>query len=281
MILQAVLLIVWSCGLTQSGYSPLSLSAKLDFHSALSDTRIIGGMDAPDHAYPHQVSLQRNPGNLTHFCGGSIISEQFVITAGHCVHGKEPEGVIVLAGTNSRSDPGVDNGGDGVYIECAEFFSHPEFSINTMYADVALIKLRKRITFGDTIQPIELPEVDQPDPISVTVSGWGYTDYKDKVLPDRLQHLDLRTFDVKQCDSYMIQWRVGKCHVCTRAPLGYGVCNGDSGGPLIDDKGILLGLVSFGVPCARSFPDAYCRVSCFTKWIREVVNENTDNNLAG
>lgn len=252
------------------------MSAQIDGNSGFSDPRIIGGMDAPDHAYPHQVSLQRNIGNLTHFCGGSIISQQFVITAGHCVHGKEPKDVIVLAGTNSRTDPGVDNGGDGIYLDCEEFFSHPEFSIDTMYADVALIKLRRRINFGNTIQPIELPDNDQPDPIQVTVSGWGYTNYKDKVLPDRLQHLDLRTFDVKLCDSYMIQWRVGKCHVCTRAPLGYGVCNGDSGGPMIDDNRILRGLVSFGVPCARSFPDAYCRVSCFTKWIRAVVGENTD-----
>ena len=44
---------------------------------------IVGGRPANDGEVPHQVSLQRS----SHFCGGSIISDQFIVTAAHCVDG--------------------------------------------------------------------------------------------------------------------------------------------------------------------------------------------------
>lgn len=233
--------------------------------------RIIGGNEAVKHQFPYQVSLQRFNVTFSHFCGGSIISPRFVITAGHCTHDKDPQNVRIVAGTNLRSDPGLSNGGEGVFMECLEFIPHPDFDMDKLNPDLALIRTAKDFEFGEGIQPIPLPKEDHQDPVQLTVSGWGYMNHAEKTIPEELQYLRVTTYDVKLCDAYMIQFRVGTCHVCTKGPEGMGVCNGDSGGPLVNDKGELIGLVSFGILCARGFPDAYCRVYCFTDWINGVL----------
>lgn len=56
------------------------------FRISLFDTRIVGGNEAKQGQYPWQVSLQWGwLLGYSHFCGGSILSDRWVVTAGHCV----------------------------------------------------------------------------------------------------------------------------------------------------------------------------------------------------
>lgn len=57
----------------------------------------MGGENGTLGQFPFQVSL-RNPRNR-HFCGGSILSERWVITAAHCAVGQSASDIIVAVGT--------------------------------------------------------------------------------------------------------------------------------------------------------------------------------------
>lgn len=61
-------------------------------------------------------------------------------------------------------------------------------------------------------------------------------------------------------------------HICTTSPVGVGPCYGDSGGAL-ELNGKLIGIISFGWPCATSIPDGYVRVSYYKDWINSIVEE--------
>lgn len=54
-----------------------------------SYNRVVGGNDAVSKQFPHQISLRRDH---SHVCGGSIISDRYILTAAHCVvfEGTEP-----------------------------------------------------------------------------------------------------------------------------------------------------------------------------------------------
>lgn len=66
--------------------------------------------------------------------------------------------------------------------------------------------------------------------------------------------------------------------MCTVTEEGHGMCHGDSGGPLTytDAEGWewLVGLVSFGRPCARGYPDAFTRVGGYKEWMKEIMTNN-------
>ena len=70
--------------------------------------------------------------------------------------------------------------------------------------------------------------------------------------------------------------------------LARDACQGDSGGPLMGvmgapgdgtglDRGrwFQIGIVSFGYKCADRFPGVYTRVSRYSGWIRDNLNEQT------
>lgn len=238
------------------------------------DGRILGGIEAPDHAHPYQVSLQRS----SHTCGGSIIADKFILTAAHCVDSAPPSAMRVLAGTNSASN---NNGeGDGVWVGCERFFISEQFNRTTMFADIALIKLSEPLPLNDlNIKTIDLPESDHQDPKIMSVTGWGYTSNGAWTIPDRLQQIKLPTITIEDCRQTMAEagasWIITDSHICTlHDKLDHGVCNGDSGGPLVYNATV-RGVVSWGFPCARGRPDAFTRVYPFVDWIKKTVAENS------
>lgn len=66
-------------------------------------------------------------------------------------------------------------------------------------------------------------------------------------------------------------------HICTTSPYNVGTCYGDSGGPLVTN-GKLIGIVSFGIPCAKSFPDVFAKVSSFKSWIESTARQYDEEN---
>lgn len=104
-----------------------------------------------------------------------------------------------------------------------------------------------------------------------TLIGWGRTSYPGSI-PNDLQFLNLKTLTYEQCKSAWSTETIVQSEICTLTKSGEGACHGDSGGPLIagsDGKASLIGLVSWGAPCARGVPDVYTRVSAFLPWIKQ------------
>lgn len=88
------------------------------------------------------------------------------------------------------------------------------------------------------------------------------------IIPDNLQFINLQSISLAQCTT---QNRAGLPvtvgNICTLSPANQGACKGDSGGPLVNQNSVQVGIVSYGLPCARGVPDVFTSVSFFLPWI--------------
>lgn len=133
--------------------------------------RIVGGQNAELGQFPHQVSL-RSRNSRGHFCGGSIISDHFILTAAHCTQGyrANTKNVFIVVGTIKLEESGVEYDLEAIY-------SHPGFSISHLENDVSVLRTVKTIEFSDYISPVNLPLEAPPreGKHPTFVSGWGKT----------------------------------------------------------------------------------------------------------
>ncbi|KYN12579.1 Chymotrypsin-2 [Trachymyrmex cornetzi] len=228
------------------------------------DPYIVGGTNALDGAHPYMVSLRRN--NVSHFCGGSIISKRYILTAGHCLiqftDSKSLKNVTVHAGTNRLNESGY------VYIP-EEAIVHPDYEPDLIFNDIGLLRLKTDIQYNKLVQPISIAKTN-----SVLVgdacflTGWGTLTYLGE-LPDKLQKLNLKVYSQSKCKSLFLTVRSSQ--ICAFSQIGEGACHGDSGSPLVAN-GIQIGLSSYVRPCARGFPDVYTRVFSFANWLAQYIS---------
>ncbi|XP_014215792.1 chymotrypsin-2-like [Copidosoma floridanum] len=228
--------------------------------------RIMGGTDAPDGKYPYQVSL-RDPQSMQHFCGGSILNKRWVLTAAHCITAFVDQNyVAIAAGSNLLK------GGDEQIYNSEYVVYHENFDDKQIVNDIGLIRVDRDITIGEKIKYISLAKEDfSLDDRSADLTGWGRLSNGGE-FPNNLQEISLKVINQKECIKFwenMIPIR--ESHVCTFTKEGEGSCQSDSGGPLVID-GQQIGIVSFGVPCGKGYPDVYTRVSSFLNWIDDTIN---------
>merc|ERR1711990_509330 len=129
--------------------------------------RIVGGHEAEEHEWPWQVALFIDD---AWFCGGSLINENYVLTAAHCVDGASYFDIMAGAhNVRAASEP------NRVEITSYNGWTHPQWDTNTLANDLALIELPSAIDFNDYIAPSCLPMAgDTADEAElVTVTGWG------------------------------------------------------------------------------------------------------------
>ncbi|KAG7306941.1 hypothetical protein JYU34_007064 [Plutella xylostella] len=227
-------------------------------------TRIVGGADAPAGAVPYQVSLRQFG---SHFCGGSIISSRFVLTAAHCAEGSIAAFTKATVGSNL-----LNQGGKSYPVD--KFIIHEDYDGYVIKNDISLAKLSEPIKFNINVQPIPLPEQNTEGGADLLLSGWGTTTYPGST-PNELQWINLTALTVDECQRRLAAINpVYDNQICSLTKTGQGACHGDSGGPLVAD-GAVVGVVSWGMPCARGYPDVYTRVYSFKAWIQKEMDENS------
>lgn len=140
-------------------------------HRLGTTNRIIGGTEAEQGQFPHQVSV-RSALNERHFCGGSIISEQFILTAAHCTQERfaKPENIFVVVGALNITN-------DGTRMNITKIYNNPSFDLKHVLNDIAILKTAEQILFSYFVKPISLPTQSLPSygHVEATVSGWGRT----------------------------------------------------------------------------------------------------------
>ncbi|KAG5667514.1 hypothetical protein PVAND_015493 [Polypedilum vanderplanki] len=253
------------------------------------NARVIGGEDAPEHI-PYQISMQYKRSNSgagnplfpflgifrkqdsnnnqtqqtkwSHFCGGSVLNENHIVTAAHCVDGMNISRMSIFAG---ESDLRNEDKGSRHLIESCVI--HPDY-VELNNSDVAVCKLQTSFPQSEKIQPIPLDKTYVGGGENCMLSGWGYTTrIKGAPLPDKLQRANMTTYTNEECNQR--GHNVGPKEICANNSIRSASCNGDSGGPLQCD-GFLVGIVSYGlVICGLSVPDVYTRASEFVDWIQE------------
>lgn len=134
----------------------------------LFEPRIVNGHDAQEGQFPHMVSLRFRLIN-EHFCGASILSSRFLLTAAHCfIIVPSSKDVIAVVGALRQSR-------GGVAIDLDTITPHKRFEFTQMRFDVAVVRTATEIIFNDLVQPIALPTADTPDDraVKVVIAGWG------------------------------------------------------------------------------------------------------------
>ncbi|XP_013408472.1 hemicentin-1-like [Lingula anatina] len=239
--------------------------------SVLQQQRIVGGTTAEPNSWPWQVLLVTSSNQAP--CGGTLVSNQWVVTAGHCVA--------------SRLDPGSWRVRVGEHdlttfssiqrdIPVSRVVPHPGFDESTLINDIALVRLSQPVTHSDKITPVCIPTKDVTAGTKCVATGWGVTSESGS-RPDLLQQVVLSVVARSTCRlrSYIGSF-IKDTMICAGGEDGKDACNGDSGGPLVcleDGRFILQGVTSFGIGCGRPMkPGVYTRVALYSEWIQRHIN---------
>jgi len=237
-------------------------------------TRIVNGQDATACEYTWQISMRYHG---SHYCGGSILSKDWILTAAHCVGGASRDQIVVgdyNKGTNSDEHQAE--------YDIDEIISHPSYSSRTMKYDFALIKLKSPIEFNSCVGPVCLPAADATADAKCFISGWG-TLYSGGNSPDKLQEAEVTVMSNSKCTNEY-GYSSSEIHDSMLCASGYNsdgyvdACQGDSGGPLACEespgKWVLHGVTSWGYGCAQaSYPGVYSRVWEVMDWINDAMNK--------
>ncbi|XP_038618210.1 serine protease 33-like [Tachyglossus aculeatus] len=266
-----------------------------------NSNRVVGGEDAKDGEWPWQISLFWGD---SHYCGGSLITNSWVLTAAHCVFHREPSNYSVVLGTNTLEPISP----DGVIRKVKKIVAHPGFTANIEdSSDIALLELSEPVSFTEKIQPICIAD-NSSRPASGTpcwATGWGSLGVEgetDLPPPQALQKVKLPLIYREACDNLYhlpdqpsptspspgddIELPEGpnivEGMICAGYPEGRpDVCFGDSGGPLscpVNGVWVLTGIVSWGVDCGSpNHPGVYTDVATYTSWILENIPQGNGN----
>ncbi|XP_069046320.1 enteropeptidase-like [Lepisosteus oculatus] len=234
--------------------------------------KVVGGNNSEEGAWPWIVSLHFRG---RHICGGTLISEDWVVTAGHCVYGRnihftEWEALIGLHTQLNLSSPNT------VIRRIDRIVMNPQYNKRTKDGDIAMMHLDLSIKLTDYIQPICLPEKEHEFPAGTVcvIAGWGREEEQGPVA-NILQEAFLPLVTNKECQQLMPEYNITQRMLCAGYDEGgVDTCQGDSGGPLMcqDKTGwMLAGVTSFGSGCARPHrPSVYVRVTEFLDWIYKI-----------
>uniref|UniRef100_A0A3Q3X224 trypsin n=1 Tax=Mola mola TaxID=94237 RepID=A0A3Q3X224_MOLML len=221
--------------------------------SLSSNNRIIGGDDASPGEWPWQVTLQLDS---NHFCGGSLISDQWVLTAAQCFGiGR----ITVFLGRHNVSGPNPND----VSRKVEDAVCHPDYDVFTFDNDICLLKLSK-----DCI----CHRCDSAMVIMFKLSWLSYS-----TLPDILQEVEVPVVGNNECECSYPSGITDNMICSGHRQGGKGICQGDGGGSLlIEDRNnsvwLQIGILSFTRGCALPMiPAGYTRVSRYQEWITDVT----------
>ncbi|XP_015783558.1 brain-specific serine protease 4 isoform X1 [Tetranychus urticae] len=243
--------------------------------SATRISRIVGGSDASFGQFPWLAFVQVGGSR----CGGALVGQRHVVTAGHCVARSQqsPTSIRVTLGDYVlHSD--IESLPHEIFT-VTDVRLHPNFRFTPQADryDVAVLVLDRPVQYRDNIKPICLPQKGANFlGRGAFVAGWGALQAGSKLRPKVLQHVNVPVIDNNVCEVWHrrrgINIRIHDEMMCAGYEFGgRDACQGDSGGPLmLNEYGVwyLIGIVSAGYSCAKQYqPGIYHRVSSSSDWI--------------
>ncbi|NWX12000.1 FAXD protein, partial [Aegotheles bennettii] len=251
--------------------TPQLTQGNLSSASEHDDSRITGGSLCHRGHCPWQV-LIRNSRDIG-FCGGSLISSRWVVTAAHCLDLVRPHHVTVgecqLCVVEFKEQK----------IDVERSWTHPHYDSNVYNGDIALLYLSSEVIFNEYVIPICLPSPSLATLLSAEgqvgmVSGWGATHAHGSTLRF-LMKVRLPIVSLESCQRSTHRLLTDNMFCAGYGTAAADACKGDSGGPFTvsyHNTWFLLGIVSWGEGCAEEGKyGVYTRVSNYIPWIKEIV----------
>ncbi|XP_072035696.1 mannan-binding lectin serine protease 1-like [Amphiura filiformis] len=262
--------------------------------------RIIGGREVVQGSWPWQTFIsitarESEWDRSSSFCGGSLLNEEWVLTAAHCVTGGNAvhtryygnaiptDAIELVVGLHDRNN--MDS--RSVTIHTDQIIVHPNYEASSYDADIALLHLNESVTFTDYIRPLCLPTQNPNSDQTVgnedtrvdhdtsgVLTGWGFTETG--AQSDVLKEVYVPLVSRETCRA-STEHVVTSNMVCAGATEGGSdSCKGDSGGALmfvnstiLPDRFYAYGIVSWGdVDCGSAGTyGVYTRVENYANWV--------------
>lgn len=238
--------------------------------------RIIGGKPVVNlNSYSFNAQLIRTDKNSPSlgigdaFCGGTFVSDEWLVTAAHCVEYATPDYVGSYMKTAfPTQEPGKHP--CATWHEVERVVLHPDYDSTSVQNDIALLKIKNRIQ----CESFQAPRLESDDFVSSAVAlGWGKLS-ENGFMASYLQGVTLPVVSDDVCENLWGSTFDRDTMMCA-GDSNRDTCHGDSGGPLFSVQyGIptLIGITSFGYTCAhKTLPGVYTRVQAYSKWITNYI----------
>ncbi|XP_037915879.1 collagenase-like isoform X2 [Hermetia illucens] len=233
-------------------------------------SRISGGSLAGINEFPWHVYILANGDGIASTCGGSILSETWVLTAAHCTHGFLNLD-LYFGSTDVYSMPTI--------ISSTYWIEHSQYDPSNYNNDISVVQLESALNYTPGIQPMNLisPSESSNDFVNevATVLGFGYTSDQNPQESSDLLFTKVLIVPNTDCTARYGADIVTEKTLCAvgNASLDHSICSGDSGGAMVikneNDDYVQIGINSFvsDLGCTTGWPSGYVRVGSYLEWI--------------
>ncbi|XP_065204220.1 serine protease persephone-like [Planococcus citri] len=269
--------------------------------------RIIGGTRTQVREYPHMALIgyekELNRGPVKWNCAGSLISENFVMSAAYCVRESwftdgPPQWVLLgeldkpATWSPFASSKTIESAKYNEYYRIIKIHEHPNYNTPTRYNDIVLFELNTTVTFSPRVRPACLytSTTDLPINTKAIITGWGEND-TDVLYDSTLLKATIAIVDPEDCSTSFPPKRTfykaptfdPKTMICAgdidNDTKPY---YGDGGGPLQISMPERVGMWNIigVIPCGsfryggcgkHENPSIYTKVSHYLDWIQSIV----------
>uniref|UniRef100_A0AAU6PAS4 Venom peptide n=1 Tax=Comana monomorpha TaxID=1555636 RepID=A0AAU6PAS4_9NEOP len=252
------------------------------FNQFSISTRIVEGTDAEAGEFPHMVLLGYGEDipTVKFLCGGTLLSDRFILTAGHCTFTKD-YGSLTYAASGILQRSEVD---ESKVYKIKRIIPHPDYKLFAGYNDIALVETEKPIALNSRAFPACLDVGKESEHQKAIATGWGSTENYGDPAPT-LQKVTLTKFSDDVCaenyeeDGFLVKGFNSTTQICYGdETTSKDTCTGDSGGPLqVQNKHVscmytVIGVTSFARACGfAGQPGVYTKVEPYVPWIESVV----------
>ncbi|XP_037359059.1 mast cell protease 8-like [Talpa occidentalis] len=242
--------------------------------SGVEGGEIYWGKEAKPHSRPYMALVRFYSDQDGHLkrCGGSLVQDNFVLTAAHC---KGRNMTVTLGAHNIKKRENSQQ-----VIPVLRAFPHQDYDAKKHINDIMLLKVlsseKKKAQLTKTVKTIALPhprDVVKPGRVC-SVAGWGKT--TGGKLSNTLQEVDLQVQREQKCKDLFKNYK-NSIELCVGNPKSKKASGGgDSGGPFVC-KGVAQGIVSYAYKHPEVLPRVFTRISSFVPWIHRTMKLSRDN----
>ena len=228
--------------------------------------QIVGGVTATAGEYPFIVRLGNSPSQQ--FCGASLVTAGWVLTAAHCLRGQTAGNVYATAGDHRiNTNEGTEQSRRGSRI-----FIHPNYDAASYDNDIALLKVSSNFALNTRVATTSIGGLPGSGS-ALTVIGWGTT-REGGGGANTLRKVNVTLQSAPSCSAAYPGQITSSMFCAGEAGGGKDSCQGDSGGPIFV-SGRQVGVVSWGNGCARAgLYGVYANAANFSAWIQDTINSN-------